>query len=106
MQVLERPSSDEPDGVCGDTASSRLRHQPVADCRPALLEVDVVQRAAAEHDLIVVWLDQRKLDLLAARPSLFVPGEVGARVCLGARRPIGEALEQRVAEGQELRRHV
>jgi hypothetical protein len=73
--------------VGGDAAPSRVWRQPVADRRPPLLQVDVVQRAAAEHNVVVVWLDQRELDLLAALPRLLVGGEIGARVGLRAWRP-------------------
>jgi len=58
------------------------------------------------HDVVVVWLDQRQLDLLAPLPRLLVHGEIGARVSLGVGRPIREALKERVAERLELCGHI
>jgi hypothetical protein len=56
--------------------------------------------------VVVVWLDQRELDLLAALARLLVLGEIGARPGLGVGRPIREALKQWVPKRLELRRHI
>jgi hypothetical protein len=105
-QLLKRPPGDEPNRMCRDAAPTSSGHQPVADCCPTLLQVNVVQRAAAEQDVMVVWLDQRELDLLAAPPRLFLLDKAPARVGLGVGRPIVEVLKEPVSECFELRRHI
>jgi NAD(P)-dependent dehydrogenase (short-subunit alcohol dehydrogenase family) len=89
-----------------DPAPTGAWRQPVADCRPTLLEVDVVQGGAAEHDRVVVRLDERELDPRTVAPLPLVCGEIRPRAGLGLRRPIREALKQRVAERFELRAQV
>jgi hypothetical protein len=53
-----------------------------------------------------VRLDQREFELLTTQPCRLVREEVADGIGVVLRRPIGEALEQRIAERLELRRDV
>ena len=72
------------------TAASR-RRQPVAHRSAGLLEINVIERAASQHNVVVSRFHDREVQRLAAQTGPLLLNEVGAgvgeerRVSLGNR---------------------
>jgi hypothetical protein len=48
-----------------------------------LLEINVIERAASEHNVVVSGFHEREVQLLATQTGLLLLNEVGAGVGLG-----------------------
>src|SRR6185312_4768446 len=84
------------------------RRQPVAHRSAGLLEINVIERAASQHNIVVSRFHHREVQRLAAQTGLLLLNEVGAGVGLGVGRGPrpGEPLDHGITEAHQLGRHV
>jgi hypothetical protein len=73
-----------------------------------LLEINVIERAASQHNIVVSGFHQPEVQRLAAQTRLLLLNEVGAGVRLGVGRGPrpGEPLDRGITEAHQLGRHV
>ena len=90
------------------TTAASLRRQPVADRGAGLLEINVIERAGSQYNIVVSGFHQREVQLLAAQTGPLLLNEVGAGVRLGVGRGPrpGEPLDHGITEDHELGRYV
>jgi hypothetical protein len=81
-QLGECPPGEQADRMRRGTPAAGLGGEPISNRRAALIQAYLIQRDAAEHQVLVVRFDQREVQLLATQAGLFLLSEVVARISL------------------------